>query len=573
MIDKINNFLTSTQKIKFFILIFFFLIASLIEILSIGTIPIFIITLMEPEKILSIFQNLSFDQLITSVNADQLLFYGSIIILLVFTFKNIFLTFLIFFENMLTSNIRKSISSKLYQKYITQNYLFYTKNNPSILIRNIYQEVDFSVSYVNGLTNLIKEGLVIVAIILLLLNVNLVMTLLISSVLGLAVSIFYFLQKKRIKEKGLSGLILRAELIKLVNHTIGSIKDIKVLGKERYFSNKFKKMYADNEKYKIYKTIVSNLPQRVNEILIIFLLVGFIFFSKNLYSNGEEFLAILSLFAISAIRLYPSFSRINSNLIVVKDLSVSFNLIYKQLELHENFNILSENIVNKKNLKESIIFNKVSFEISNKEIIKEASFEIKKGQFVAIVGKSGSGKSTIIDLIMGLHSPTSGEIIIDKVNINKKNMIPKQLFGYVPQDIYLLDDTIKKNIALGVSENEIDMKKLSKAVELSQLDKFLQKDRNNLDTIVGNRGIKISGGELQRVGIARAIYDDPDVIILDEATANLDHKTAMDFINSIIQLKKKKTIIFATHQSELIKNCDKVIFVEKGQVQKNESGI
>lgn len=524
---------------------------------------------MQPEKMLSISQDFFFKELITSVNTDQFLFYGSIIILLVFTFKNIFLSFLVFFENMLSSNIRKSISSKLYQKYITQNYLFHTKNNPSLLIRNISHEVDFSVSYVDGLINLIREGLVIIAIVLLLLNISPVMTLLISSVLSFVVFVFYFLQEKRIKEKGVFGQILRAELIKLVNHTIGSIKDIKVLGKESYFSNKFIKMYADNEKYKIYKIIVSNLPQRIHEILIIFLLVGFVFFSKNLYSSVQEFLGILSLFVISAIRLYPSFSRINSNLIVVKDLSVSFNLICKELELHENLNTLSENIVNKKNLIESIVFNKVSFEISNKEIIKEVSFEIKKGQFVAIVGKSGSGKSTIIDLIMGLLLPTNGEITIDKDNINKKNMIPKQLFGYVPQDIYLLDDTIKKNIALGVSDNEIDMEKLNKAVELSQLDKFFQKDGNSLDTIVGNRGIKISGGELQRVGIARAIYNDPDVIILDEATANLDHKTAIDFINAITELKKKKTIIFATHQPELIKNCDKVIFVENGQVQKN----
>ncbi len=569
MKNKINIFLTSSQKIKLTILIFFLLIASILEILSIGAVPLFVITLMEPEKLISISQNSILEEFITSVSTDQFLFYGSIIILIVFSFKNIYLSFLVFFENILSSNIRRSISSKLYQKYITQNYLFHTKNNPSKLIRNISQEVDFSVSFVDGFINLIREGLVIIAIVILLLNVSPLMTLLISGVLSFVVFIFYFLQKKRIKEKGKFGQILRAELIKLVNHTIGSIKDIKILRKENYFSNKFKKMYTDNEKYKIYKIIVSNLPQRILEVLIIFLLVGFIFFSKNLYSSVEEFLGILSLFVISAIRLYPSFSRINSNLIIVKDLSVSFNLICKELELIENFNSLSENVENKKNFKESIIFNNVSFEISNKEIIKDASFEIKKGQFVAIVGKSGSGKSTIIDLIMGLLQPTNGEITIDKDNINKKNMIPKELFGYVPQDIYLLDDTIKKNIALGVSENEIDMEKLNKAVELSQLDKFLQKDGNNLETIVGNRGIKISGGELQRVGIARAIYNDPDVVILDEATANLDHKTAIDFINSIIELKEKKTIIFATHQPELIKNCDKVIFVEKGKVQKN----
>jgi len=199
MKNKINIFLTSTQKIKLIFLIFFLLIASLLEILSIGAIPLFVVTLMEPEKILSLSQNSILEEFITSVSTDQFLFYGSIILLIVFTFKNIFLSFLVFFENILSSSIRRSISSKLYQKYITQNYLFHTKNNPSKLIRNISQEIDFSVSFVDGLINLIRESLVIIAIVILLLNVSPLMTLLISGVLSFVVFIFY--KKKELKKK------------------------------------------------------------------------------------------------------------------------------------------------------------------------------------------------------------------------------------------------------------------------------------------------------------------------------------------------------------------------------------
>ena len=254
-------------------------------------------------------------------------------------------------------------------------------------------------------------------------------------------------------------------------------------------------------------------------------------------------------------------------MIIVKDLSVSFDLICSELRLKKNLEALSEEKKENPILNESILFDKVCFDIENKKIIQDISFKIKKGQFIAIVGKSGSGKSTIIDLLMGLLKPTKGKIIIDNKDMFQNNRFSSKLFGYVPQDIYLLDDTIKKNVVLGVPQNEIDQKKLDRAIKLSQLDKFLKSDGNTIDTIVGNRGIKLSGGELQRVGIARALYNNPDVIILDEATANLDHKTAEAFINSIIDLKEKKTIIFATHQPELIKNCDNVIYIDEGKLK------
>lgn len=567
MKSKIFLVLNKNQKIKIFILFFLNLIGSILEIISIGIIPIFVMVLIKPEQIISLSKDFFFADFVSAIPLDNYLVYGSIIMILVFLLKNTYLSILIYLEYRFDSSVRKFLSQSLYKKYISQEYSFFINTNPSTLIRNISQEIDFAAAYISEIMNLIKEGLVVLFVLILLFGVNFLMTANISFILGIVVFFFYYLQKKRIKEKGVYGQILRSEIVKLINHTFGSIKDIKILGKEKYFSDKFREMYSLNEKFKIYKSIVSSLPPKILESVIIILLVVFIFFYKNSYSSPEEFIAILSLFVVSSLRLYPSFSRINTSLIVVKNLSVSFKLISKQLNLRDNL-INLQNFKMRHFFAESVKFKNVHFSFNEKNILRGIDLEIKKGEFIALVGKSGSGKSTIIDLMMGLLTPSQGNITIDGKNIHDETFNTKNLFGYVPQDIYLLDDSIKKNIAFG--DTNIDLDKIKKAIDLSQLNYFFEKDNNSIETVVGNRGVKISGGELQRIGIARALYANSDIIVLDEATANLDHETAKSFVKSIIELKNEKTIIFATHQTELIKNCDQVFHIEKGMILKKD---
>ena len=327
------------------------------------------------------------------------------------------------------------------------------------------------------------------------------------------------------------------------------------------------------EKHSFFMYFLNQTPRLFLEFLAIFAvsIIAIIFVLINLTS--EQILPIISLLAVCSVRLIPAFNLIISSLSTRRFASASLKIIseaFRNTPIEEKFkkNDISQENIKKDFFKDKIILREVDFshENSNTKIIKEISLEINRGQSIGIIGKSGAGKSTLIDLILGLINPVTGKIYIDNFELKDNIKSWQKLIGYVPQDIYLLDDTIKNNIAFGLDERDIDHENVIKSIKLAKLDIFINSLPEKENTIVGNRGIKVSGGQKQRIGIARALYNNPKVLVLDEATSSLDTENERQIMDEVYVTSKERTLIIITHRHSSVFKCDIVYLLDKGKV-------
>ena len=303
-------------------------------------------------------------------------------------------------------------------------------------------------------------------------------------------------------------------------------------------------------------------------VLICLLIVNFFF-----NSSRNEILPILSLYGISLIRLIPSYTQISSNIMSIRFRKLSFELICNELNLSCPSSINKDKNIKQNlflyNFNKTININNLSFSYEKKkDVLKGINFSFNTGQAIGIVGSSGSGKTTLGDLIMGLYNPDKGLITMDGLDIKEYSLEWREMLGYVPQDVFILDSTIKNNIAVEFDEEKIDMDRLNNAIKLSNCDEYVDELPNKLDTMVGERGIRLSGGQRQRIGIARALYKDPNIILFDEATSSLDSKNEEEIIKSITGLKKNKTLICISHKLSNLKNMDKIVVLKNGLVDR-----
>jgi len=360
---------------------------------------------------------------------------------------------------------------------------------------------------------------------------------------------------------------IRGLQLQHMTQSFNTIKEIKVFGKEKFINNLFSKHINIFEKSIIINSILSTIPRIIIETFVTLGIIGIVFFYISTGKSFTDLIPLLSLLAVSSVRLIPSFSTVSKCLSGMKNLLPSLQLITREIITHNiNYQIKKEPTINKNFGK--IEFKNVSFAYdgADQNSLSDLNFEINSGDKIGIIGKSGSGKSTLINLLIGLIENAKGQILIDKLNIKK---IPKSWLSqisYVPQDIYLLDDSIKNNIAFGEDENLIKVDKLKNVINISQLDEVVSKLNEKEDTYVGDKGVRFSGGQKQRIGIARSLYFNRNLLILDEATNSIDPDNEKKIISNIIDLYPKKTIICISHNHETIKNFDKVIYLQEGKV-------
>ena len=392
-------------------------------------------------------------------------------------------------------------------------------------------------------------------------------TFIVFLVLSFCAGLFFYFTKKTIHKNAKEIQNLSATTIKIVNETFGAIKEVKIFNIENLFSNKFSLTSQLRENYFLINSFLVQIPRYFLEAVIIISLIFIIMLYNYLNKDFNSLLPMLTLLSVAAVRLLPSFNSISTSLSAIRSLSPSLDLMVKEIQNVGKLKNEKKSLVDKNfSFSKKIVFNNVSFKypgnLSN--TFTEINLEILNESKVGIIGSSGAGKSTFINLLLGLLKPTDGNILVDGKNIEENLINWQSTIGYVPQDIYLLDDTIKNNITF--NEKAINDDQLKKILKLARLDKFIESLPNGLETYIGERGARISGGQRQRIGIARALYKDPKVIVFDEATNALDSENERNIMKEILELDVKKNLIIITHRHELVKNCNKIFTIENGRI-------
>lgn len=554
-------------KKNFLILLFLMLLGAVFETLGVTLIIPVILAILSDEIVIPLVLNNLFPFLSSSSN-ETLLTYSILVFICFFFIKSIFLFYLVFFQSNFVYSLQQNISTRLYKAYIDQPYSFHLRKNSGDIISNtITESMQFALGYASPLTMILTDIFIVSGIFMLLVIIEPIGAFSVSFIFITGSLLLYSFSKRRSELWGQKRQDHEAKRIRTAQQGIGGIKDIKVYGLEKFFSEEYSKNTLISLNSGRKQTILQGLPKIYFEMLTVLSLSGLIFFFVLSSSSSTELVTILGIYAMAAFKLLPSISRLTSNFQALKFGVPVIKIIENELNLEskQKYKIGKEKIIFKKDIILKSIF--YSYKGSKYEAIKNINISIQEGKSIGFVGESGAGKSTLIDLILGLLIPSKGSILIDGKKLDINNLKSwQQNIGYVSQSAYLLDDSLKKNIAFGLPENEIDEMKIKKAVSLSQLNDLVSSLPNGLESFIGESGVRISGGQRQRISIARALYNDPSILVLDEATSSLDHETEKEVMNAVDNLKGNKTIIIIAHRHSTVKNCDFLYRLEKGEI-------
>ena len=572
--NKINEIKKIINKKNYFLLIFLgflLIILSFLEFIGIGSIPIYIGLILDTDTFIEKFNLQFLSSEIQNVDTKhEIILYSSIILLLIFIIKNLLQSFIIFFQGKLIKKIKVELSTKLFHKYLNLEFRHFLGKNSSIFIRTVNLDVGNTSIFMLNIINLVKETLLLVTICVLLLIAEPIISVCLFFYFFFSVYSFYYFTQKNLFIRGKKIQKITSDIIRLINETLGSIKEIKIFEQEKKQSKIFNSNISNSEEYAFKNYFVKSLPRIYLEILCVLAIVSLIIFYSLTGKDLISFLPFLSLIVVSAIRLMPSLNAIQNSLSTLKTIISSYNHIKDEINyLDENAN--SSNVIKKEiNLNKYVELKNISFsyEKNNDFALSNINLKIHNGDKIGIIGRSGSGKTTLINIILGLIKPDNGEIIIDEKKINFDNFTWSNNLGYVPQETYLIDDTIKKNILFGVEENIETLEKLENVAKKSQIFDFVMSQNKKFDTEVGERGINLSIGQRQRIGIARALYRNPKLIVFDESTSSLDFETEKNFINDVFEQNKDETIIFISHKKDALIKCNKIYDLNKKNFSK-----
>ena len=466
---------------------------------------------------------------------------------------------------------QRVLADRMVKCYMSQPYLFHVSKNSAELLRNINEDTGNFFGALQAGIKLLTELMVCLVLGVYLLIKDKTITISVVCLLAIMLWLSVKVYKKNLVRMGARNRFYQMSLNKWVQQSFGGIKEVKILNKEKFFYDKYDEAYRGHAKSEYTYHTLLMIPKPIIETMCICGLLGAI--AIKFWWRGADityFVPILSVFAIAAFRLLPSFNRITEYLGTILYQKSAITSIYEDLKEIDELNAQKR----EKNKEEKAIQfqNKIeikdltfSYPGAEKEVLKDLNLEIRKKSSVAFIGHSGAGKTTLADILMGLLKPAKGDVCVDGVSIFEGLNSWHQIIGYIPQTIYLMDDTIKNNIAFGIEEKEIDPARLKYAVEQAQLSQLIEELEFGLDTKIGEMGVRLSGGQRQRIGIARALYHNPEILVLDEATSALDNETEKAVMDAIETLHGKMTLIIIAHRLSTIKDCDYVYEIGDGK--------
>ena len=567
IITKIKFLLEPNQLKKVYFIILLIIIGMFFEMLGLGVLFPILSFIINPNSLNQYKIFLEFKTYFNNPNDSTLTLILLTFLIGFYLIKTFFLLYLNWERNSLSINISKSLSHKLFKGYLNQEYHFHLNNNSSTLLKNIQSEVQLFTAFATALINITVEFSFSIGIILILIFSEPKGAFIVLAFLGTSVYIFGSFTKKKLKQWSNERLKHSIIINKSLIEGLSAIKDLIIYNRVSFF---YEKYIIENEKHSRIITKVNfldSIPRIYLEMLSIVGISILIIITKTT-NNNTSLVPILGIFAAAAFRIIPSLNSMMKSIQLARFSSSTINLLSEEFHKIKLSNRI-ESSQNDLTFNKSICVSNLNFkfETSETQILTNLSFNIKKGETVGFIGSSGSGKSTLIDIIIGLHKPQSGSVFVDDININNNELIWRKKIGYLPQSIYILDDTLKKNIAFALPENEIDNNRVLEAIEAAQLTEFVNNLPSKIDTYVGEKGVRISGGQRQRIGIARALYNNPDVLILDEATSALDLNTENHIMQTILKLRGKKTILIVAHRLKTLENCDRIIVIEQGRLK------
>lgn len=572
VLQKINYIFDSKQKIYSIFLCIGLFIGALMELAGVSLITQLISLVSTPSKIHT---NKLMDTIYNKFNmTDDNQFFLFVVIGLIFIYvvKNSYLLWINYVQYTFIYDNQLRLSGRLIDCYLKKPYTYHLDKNSAEMVRNVMLDSERFFQMLLSVFLTLSEALVSALLCLYLLVVDWFITVSVVVILGVFSGVYLLLFKNKAKEYGKENQIYDGKMHQSINQALGAVKDIKILHREKYFANAFlgfgkRKMTAVRN-----NNVLGQAPKFLIETVCIGAILLVIVFKLYQGENMANMLPQLAAFALAAFKLLPSVSKINNYANLIIFLKPSVDLIYRDIKDTEDmidYEVIDAHDKDIYEKPDKIVINNISFRYPNKEndVIKKLSFSIPLGSSIGLIGPSGSGKSTLADIILGILTPYEGEVLYGEMNVHKHPLKWSKKLAYIPQQIFLSDESIRNNVAFGIENEDIDDDKVWAALKEAQLDEFIKADPQGLDAMVGERGVRLSGGQRQRIGIARALYDNPEILVLDEATSALDVETEKAVMEAIDRLAGSKTLIIIAHRLSTIKNCDYVFKVENGKIE------